>query len=148
VSKLDVYLRSIEKFGAAGAVLTSNQAVTLRFPTGDRHATQVTPHDLLVGLVREVAPPQALDEIDRQRPARFDYESQGFRYRISVAPRAGAWQVTIEGGVAAPTPAAGPVAARVPAQVATPAPAGELLIERGQYDVPADTARPTASGSA
>nr|MBA2541340.1 hypothetical protein [Deltaproteobacteria bacterium] len=71
MSKLDVYLRSIEKFGATGAVLTSNQAVMLRFPSGDRHATQVTPHDQLVILVREVAPPAALDQIDRQRPAQF-----------------------------------------------------------------------------
>ena len=45
MSKLDVYLRSIEKFGATGAVLTSNQPVVMRFPAGDRHATQVTPHD-------------------------------------------------------------------------------------------------------
>ena len=30
---IDVYLRSIERFGAAGAILTSGQAVTLRFPT-------------------------------------------------------------------------------------------------------------------
>ena len=43
MARIDVYLRSIERFGAAGAVLTSGQAVTLRFPTGDRHATQVTP---------------------------------------------------------------------------------------------------------
>ena len=50
MSKLDVYLRSIERFGASGAVLTSGQAVTMRFPTGDRHATQVTPHDQVVRL--------------------------------------------------------------------------------------------------
>ena len=36
MSKLDVYLRSIERFGASGAVLTSDKAVTMRFPTGDR----------------------------------------------------------------------------------------------------------------
>jgi twitching motility protein PilT len=146
MSKLDVYLRSIEKFGAVGAVLTSNQAVTLRFPTGDRHATQVTPHDLLVGLVREVASPQVLDLIDRQRPARFDYDSQGTQYSVSVAPRAGAWQVTIEAAPAERV-AAAPPPVRVP--TASPVtPGGELLIERGQYDGPASTARPTASGSA
>ena len=90
MSKLDVYLRSIEKFGATGALLTSNQAVTLKFPTGDRHATQVTPHDQLVMLVREIAPPAALDQIDRQRPARFDYDSNGIRYGINVMPGRGA----------------------------------------------------------
>ena len=55
MARIDVYLRSIERFGAAGAILTSGQAVTLRFPTGDRHATQVTHHDALVALVREIA---------------------------------------------------------------------------------------------
>ncbi len=145
MSKLDVYLRSIEKFGATGAVLTSNQAVMLRFPTGDRHATQVTPHDQLVVLVREVAPPAALDQIDRQRPARFDHDSNGIRYAVNVIPRPGSWQVGIEG--AQPAPARAPEA---PATFRAPAPAAapsELLIERGQYDAPAETTRPTASGS-
>lgn len=140
MSKLDVYLRSIEKFGATGAVLTSNQAVMLRFPQGDRHATQVTPHDQLVMMVREVAPPAALDQIDRQRPAQFAYE----RYMIGVQPRPGAWQVSID--AAAPAAAAPPPAA-APRPAAPAAPAGELLIERGQYDAPAET-RPAASGSA
>jgi len=146
MSKLDVYLRSIEKFGASGAVLTSNQAVTLRFPTGDRHATQVTPHDLLVGLVREIAPPAALDQIDRQRPTRFDYESGGMRYGINVAPRPGIWQVAIELAVTEPPARATPPSVRAVAP--SPAAVAELQIERGQYDAPDDPATPTASGSA
>src|SRR5579862_7024302 len=99
--KIDVYLRSIERFGAAGAVLTSGQSVTLKFPTGDRHATQVTPHDQLVVLVREVATPAALDQIDKNRPAKFDFDSNGTRYSLSVAPKPGAWQVAIEPATAA-----------------------------------------------
>ncbi len=146
MSKIDVYLRSIEKFGATGAVLTSNQAIMLRFPTGDRHATQVTPHDQLVVLVREIAPPAILDQIDRQQPARFAYDSNGIRYAINVVPRAGAWQVGIEGS-GAPAPAAPPPAASIRPTAPAAAPT-EMLIERGQYDSPAETARPTASGSA
>ena len=96
MGRIDVYLRSIERFGAAGAVLVSGQSIKLRFPTGDRHATQVTPHDQLVMLVREVAPPAALDEIDKNRPAKFELESAGHRYAIAVAPRPGSWQVSIE----------------------------------------------------
>lgn len=148
MAKLDAYLRSIEKFGAAGAVLTSGQAITLRFPGGDRNATQVTPHDLLVGLVREVAPPNVIDQVDQQRPARFDIESAGIRYTISVAPKPGAWQVFIEPAAAATAPAA---TIRPAPLTATPPPAsapdaGEMLIERGQFDggpVP----EPTTSGS-
>ncbi len=115
MGRIDVYLRSIERFGAAGAVLTSGQAVMLRFPTGDRHATQVTPHDQLVALIREVAPPPALDQIDKNRPARFEIDSGAVRYAISVAPRPGAWQVTIEPALA------GSASPSQVMQVATPA---------------------------
>lgn len=115
MGRIDVYLRSIERFGAAGAVLTSGQAVMLRFPTGDRHATQVTPHDQLVALIRECAPPPALGQIDANRPARFEIDSGAMRYAISVAPRPNAWQVVIEPAQAGsgsqpmgvPTPATG-----------------------------------------
>ena len=143
MAKLDAYLRSMEKLGASGAVLVSGQAVTLKFPTGDRSATQVTPHDQLVAMVREIAPPAALDQIDRQRVARFDFD----RYTVDVAPRQGAWIVSI-----APTQA---VAAqqtqaipRTPAQAPAPV-AMDIQIERGQYDLPAEpAARQAASASA
>src|SRR5688572_11215583 len=146
--KIDVYLRSLERFGAAGAILTSGQAITLRFPQGDRHATQVTPHDQLVGLVREIAPPAALEQIDKNRPAKFDVDSGGIRYTLDVNPKPGQWQVVIaaaSGGAsasAAATPAAGaggPPAAAPPRPIPRAATApttggdGEMLIERGQY---------------
>lgn len=152
MAKLDAYLRSIEKFGAAGAVLTSGQPVTLKFPNGDRNATQVTPHDQLVGMVRELAPPAALDTIDQNRPARFDIDSEGRRYSVSVAPRPGMWQVTIEPATAAPsrpTPPAGVMREHVRPQTPPPVPvgdAGELAIERGQYaDAPAAPVGASAS---
>ncbi|HEY0994147.1 MAG TPA: hypothetical protein VGD80_44125, partial [Kofleriaceae bacterium] len=84
MAKLDVYLRSIKQLGAQGALLTSGQAVTLRFPTGDRHATQITSHDQLVALIREVAPPGALDQIDKNRPAKFEIEASGARWSVAV----------------------------------------------------------------
>jgi Tfp pilus assembly pilus retraction ATPase PilT len=152
MAKLDAYLRSIEKFGAAGAVLTSGQAVTLRFPSGDRNATQVTPHDLLVGMVRELAPPTALDALDANRPARFEIDSEGKRYGVSVAPRPGAWQVTIE-PVAAPAVQPPPTTtaafrfATPSAGVPAVADAGDMFIERGQYAEGPAAAVPTASGS-
>lgn len=151
MAKLDAYLRSIEKFGAAGAVLTSGQAVTLRFPSGDRNATQVTPHDLLVGMVRELAPPNALDTIDQNRPARFEIDSEGRRYAVSVAPRPGMWQVTIEPAMAAaataPQPAPTVRPQTPPAGVPGAVDAGDMAIERGQYAEGPVIAAPIASGS-
>jgi Tfp pilus assembly pilus retraction ATPase PilT len=156
--KIDVFLRSIERFGAAGAVLTSGQAVTLKFPAGDRNATQVVAHDQLVMMVREIAPAPSLDQIDGNKPARFDYESSGFRYILSIAPKPGSWQVTIDGSPAGAGAAVVPAAATLSvgsAPVRTPraasAPvidAGDLAIERGQYAAEAaTTSAPATSGS-
>ena len=136
MAKLDVYLKSIERFGASGAVLSSNQAVTLRFPAGDRQATQITPHDALVAIVREIAPGAAIAAIDQGRPARFDYEA----FAIGVTPRPNAWQVTIDPQAAAPT--SGEPAATGGGGVV------DLTIERGQYDSgPVRAAAAPASGS-
>jgi len=152
--KIDVFLRSIERFSAAGAVLISGQAVTLKFPAGDRNATQVVAHDQLVMLVREIAPPASLDQIDGNKPSRFDYESNGIRYTISIAPKPGTWQVTIDGpAAAAPVPAAisvgsAPVRAIRPASSPAVIDGGDLAIERGQYaGAPTTTTAPATSGS-
>lgn len=159
MARIDVYLRSIERFGAAGAILTSGQAVTLRFPTGDRHATQVTHHDALVALVREIAPPMALDMIDRNQPSSFDIDSGNISYTLSVTPRPGLWQVAIEPAnapAAAPAPKPAPAAAAASvqpqqraqrAQTEVSPPSENLPIERGQYQVAEDRSG-TTSGSA
>src|SRR5262245_40701295 len=114
MAKIDVYLKSIERFGAAGAILASGQAVTLRVPQGDRTATQVTPHDQLVGIVREVAPPSALDQIDKNRAAKFDVDVSGTRYTLSVAPKPGQWLVMIEAAPVAQVARPEPRAASAP----------------------------------
>jgi len=143
MAKIDPYLRSIEKFGAAGAVLTSGQPITLKFPAGDRNATQVVAHDQLVQMIREIAPPQAIDQVDGGRPSRFDYESNGVRYTVTVQPKPGVWQVVIDG-------AAAPAAVPTPVRRAQSAPVdtgGDLAIERGQYADDAAAAAPAGSGS-
>lgn len=114
MARIDVYLRSIERFGALGAVLASGQSVALRFPTGDRHATQITSHDQIVTMVREIAPPPVLDLIDRGRPAKFQHLSAGSTFAIAVTPKQGAWSIAIDriqpgdAAAAAEAEAAGP----------------------------------------
>jgi hypothetical protein len=121
MARIDAYLRSMERFGAHSLVLQSNQNILLRFPTGDRHASQATPHELLVGLVREIAPPQALDAVDANRAARFEYSSGG-KFSVSVKPTPGSWTVVVEGAApaaAAPAPAPAAAAASAPPIVPT-----------------------------
>jgi twitching motility protein PilT len=150
MARIDVYLRSIERFGAAGAVLTSGQAVTLKFPTGDRHATQVTHHDALVALIREIAPPIALDMIDRQQQSSFDIDNNGTSYTLTITPRPNLWQVVIEpadAAAAAPPPPAAQAPQRpARAQTEVSPPSENMPIERGQYQYD-DRPSPTTSGS-
>jgi twitching motility protein PilT len=135
MAKLDVYLRSIKQLGAQGAVLTSGQAVTLRFPTGDRHATQITSHEQLVGLVREVAPPAVIEQLDKARPVKFEIEANGGRWSMQVTPKPGSWLVAID-PLEAPGPPAIPSPGPRPPRASTMAMLGdgpEMAIERGQY---------------
>jgi twitching motility protein PilT len=150
MAKLDVYLRSIKQLGARGAVLTSGQSVTLRFPAGDRHATQITSHDQLIAIVREIAPPSALEQVDKNRPARFEIDGNGARWMVSVSPKPGAWVVAIEPADAAPPPVAPPPPTGRPARDVTAAPVTEtteLPIERGQYAAAGVVLAPPSSGS-
>ncbi|MCE9575819.1 MAG: Flp pilus assembly complex ATPase component TadA [Deltaproteobacteria bacterium] len=133
MARIDAYLRSVERFGADAVIMQSNQTVTLRFASGDRHATQTTSHEQLVAMVREIAPPAALDLIDAGRPARFELDGASGRFTVAVAPRGAQWIVQIEPIapviVAAPPPPA-------PAWAPPPAPAdAEMTIERTQHDV-------------
>lgn len=135
--RLDVYLRSIKQLGAQGAVLTSGQAVTLRFPTGDRHATQITSHEQLISLIREVAPPAVSEQLDRSRPVKFEIEASGGRWSINVVPKPGVWHVAIDpieasqpaGPAAPPPPPARPAVRATTAAVAE----ADMTIERGPY---------------
>jgi len=140
MAKLDVYLRSIKQLGAHGAVLASGQAVILRFPTGDRHATQITSHEQLVGLVREVAPPVVLDQLDKTRPVKFEIEVITGRWTINVTPKPGSWLVAIDPFETPATPAApGPAArpSRVQISGGSSGDAGDMTIERSQYSTAA-----------
>lgn len=153
MARIDGYLRSIEKFGAAGALLASGQAVTLRFPGGDRQATQVTPHDQLVAMVREVASIDALASLDASRATKFEFVSAGVAYTAQVTISPGVWQVllTPQNGVPAVAVMAATGAAQTTApRAATPAPvlavdaADGMEIERSQYD---DAPESATSGS-
>lgn len=145
MAKIDTYLRSIERFGATGATLASGKSVTLHFPTGDRHATQVTSHELLVAMVREVAPPVAQATLEAGRPVRFSLDSGAIRYGLVVTPHGAEWQLSIEAPAAEEAPARARPATpsdsprpAAPVAVAEPERVGELAsalaIERTPYD--------------
>lgn len=128
----------------------------LRFPAGDRHATQATTHDQVIELVREIAPADALAKLQSTQTCAFDYALDGKGYAVEVLVRADAWRVQVGPGRASaaavtsstasslasstgpgPGPSAGfgsaAAASAVPA--APPSAAGSMEIERTQYAV-------------
>ncbi len=102
MASIDVYLRSMVRFGASGIVLKSGANVALRFPTGDRHATQTTPHAQLQQMVGAAADDGARRKIVGGTAARFAYPFEGQEYQVDVDPSGDAWTVTIEQAKAKP----------------------------------------------
>src|SRR5438045_4154390 len=101
MARIDSYIKSIERFSASGIVLKSNAHILLKFPAGDRHATQTTPHDALQGMVRDVVPSAMRLGLDTGKAVTFEYALDGARYKIGVQPGGAEWTVTIEAAAAA-----------------------------------------------
>jgi twitching motility protein PilT len=142
VAKIDLYVRSMERFGARGLVMRSGANVTLSFPTGDRHATQTTTHQQIKEMVGEIAPHEARSDISTQGQASFDYAADGKQYRVQVEARGSSWVVRLDpsagtgevaqvGAAYAATPA--PPIATARAAVAAHAPVEPMIVERTSY---------------
>jgi twitching motility protein PilT len=111
VAQIDQLLGSIARFGATGAVLSSDEKVMLSFPGGPRYASQTTPHASLVRLVEEILP-AGLD-LDRNGATTFSYRNGGSPVVVRVKADGLRWRVTIEKADSV----AGPVASAVPPPV-------------------------------
>ncbi|MBK9069482.1 MAG: hypothetical protein IPL79_00515 [Myxococcales bacterium] len=132
MARIDAYVRSLERFGARGMVLQSNQNVVLKFADGDRPAAQSVPHDQLISMVREVAPPAALASIDSGRAAQFAIDGGGTQLQCMVQPQGNTWIVTIEEAAAT-----GSTSARTDLEVPQqfePDVMGSMVIERTGYE--------------
>ncbi len=105
MAKIDLYVRSMERFGAKAVVLRSDANVTLRFPDGDRHATQTTNLRQLQEIVGEIAPPDVRATITSRGRASFDYSGDTGNFRVGVVVDGSVWSVTVEPRAAAAAPA-------------------------------------------
>ena len=136
MSRIAYYAKSLEKFGAQAVLLQSNQSVTLRFPTGDRHASQQTPHQMIVQMVQEVAPRDLMTRLESGQASRFDIEDGGARFTVTVQLAPGGMAVLIEAagklGTPPPPRPAAPVEAPV-VEADAPAAYEEIPIERTSY---------------
>jgi twitching motility protein PilT len=102
----DVYFASLLKFKATALVLASGKAVALRFPQGDRFASQVVQHADLQTIVRDLVPPAQRRTLDADRWVSFTTTHQGNTFSVEVDTRTAVWTVTLAPAAAAPAPAA------------------------------------------
>jgi twitching motility protein PilT len=101
MAQIDQLLGSIERFGATGAVLASDEKVTLSFPDGPRFASQTTPHASLVRLVEEILPPGVV--VNLSGATVFSYGNGGNPVRVRVETDRDRWKVAVETLPAHPT---------------------------------------------
>jgi twitching motility protein PilT len=97
----DVYFASLVKFKATAVVLSSGRPVVLRFPQGDRQASQVVQHPELVALVRELCPAGQRRNLDGGESTVFGATHLGVGYTVAVEPRGAIWTVTFSPGAPA-----------------------------------------------
>ena len=133
MAQIDQLLGSIVRFGATGALLSSDEKVMLSFPGGPRYASQTTPHASLVKLVEEILP--AGVEVNASGPTVFSYKNGGPPVRIRVEAGPDCWKVAVETLPAPSAAAAAPVSAAVAAAPASSSP-------------PAEPAAPAVTGNA
>ncbi len=93
--KIDVFLKSIVRFGAKGATLISGRKVALLFETGPRFANQSIPHQDLVTLVLDAASPEATEQLRQRKSTTFEYGFGGEIYSVDVQVSPTTWQVNV-----------------------------------------------------
>jgi hypothetical protein len=83
--RIDFYVQQLMKHQANGVRLVSEMPVTFHFDAGDRQSNKPIDHDLIVEMVREATPPQALQELQSQGRCAFVHDSEaGMRVQVEV----------------------------------------------------------------
>ena len=129
MSRIDNYLHSMERFKASGLSLSSGGNVILKFPTGDRQATQTTTHAQIMDMIGEIAPTGTMPELMGGQVRTFRYQGSHSFFDITVTPSGDSWNVKV-----------------VPAVAGSPEPTPEpaLEIERTSYGSVGSTSSPAA----
>jgi twitching motility protein PilT len=119
----------MERFKASGLALSSGGNVILKFPAGDRQATQTTTHAQIMDMVGEIAPTGTMPDLMGGKVSTFRYQGSHSFFDITVTPNGDTWNVRV-----------------VPATANSPAPAAEpaLEIERTSYGSVGSSATPAA----
>jgi twitching motility protein PilT len=94
MAQIDQLLASVARFGATGAMLSSDEKVMLSFPGGPRYASQTTPHASLVRMVEEILPPGVV--INPAGGTVFSYGNGGNPVRVRVEMEQGRLRVSVE----------------------------------------------------
>jgi twitching motility protein PilT len=124
MAQLDRYLEVLLSSGADSLLLADGELATLRSGGAGRSITkQPLTAQQLLSLVREIAPPDAAQQIGAGGAAVFPYIAAGSTFRVRVTQQGGRWEAEIlPDATARPTPRAAVAAALA----SMSAPAAEL----------------------
>ena len=152
--RIDFYVQQLMKHQANGVRLVSEMPVTFHFDAGDRQSNKPIDHDLIVEMVREATPPQALQELQSQGRCAFVHDSEaGMRVQVEVRTAGPtAWALLISPARAVRTAPADVESipfppAEVQAPLRAPAPAAARAPEAAAPAPRAPAAAPAASGA-
>jgi hypothetical protein len=122
--RIDFYVQHLVKNGASAILLASNQPATFQFAAGPRKSNSPVPHQQLVQLVQEVAPPGGMDRVMQTGSVVFPYAGQGATLSVIVnAQSQTSWAVELRGdGGAAAQKAGGAPGGRAQSTQGMPAP--------------------------
>jgi len=98
--KLDFYVQHLVREGASALHIASNAPVRFAFPGGDRSSTKPIEHAQVVLVLEETAPPAAMDQLLRGKPATYVHVTDaGVRVTVNVDPvRSTEWIVSVRPG--------------------------------------------------
>ncbi len=134
MSRIDSYLHSMERFKASGLLLSSGGNVVLRFPAGDKQATQRTTHAQIMDMIAEIAPPEIMTDIMAGNVASFPYQGSS-RFRVAVTPNGDTWTVSVAPADDEPVESPIPTARAItPASAIVSASASSASIDRSSSD--------------
>ncbi|MFK7992389.1 MAG: type IV pilus twitching motility protein PilT [Sandaracinaceae bacterium] len=96
MKRVDFYVQHLVRHSATGVVITSGKPVAFQFPSGERTSNNPIDHNQVAALVKEIAPPDAVEALRTTRSCSFDHAGDQLTVTVEVeAPGRDDWKVTI-----------------------------------------------------
>jgi twitching motility protein PilT len=101
--RLDFYVQQLVRHQAEAVELSSGKPVRFSFAKGDKQSKSPLEHAQLVEIVKEAAPGRVMEQLERDKRARFSHGSSEGEVTVEVTVHGGSeWTVRVTQGAAPP----------------------------------------------